>query len=107
GARGISCDASLLRRQDEDPIGEAIEKGVAFFLGVVPGTDSRLPDIGVVATPAVRLLRRLGFPPARLATQVVLTPVSGLAGASPAYAKDALATCRKAARVLREDPGEE
>jgi len=107
GARGISCDASLLRRQDEDPIGEAIEKGVAFFLGVVPGTDSRLPDIGVVARPAVELWRRLGFPPARLATQVVLTPVCGLAGASPAYAKDALATCRKAARVLREDPGEE
>ncbi|MEV0970296.1 methionine synthase [Microtetraspora glauca] len=106
GAQGISLDAALLRRRDEDHIGEAIEAGMAFLLGVVPGTDSRLPDIGVVARPATELWRRLGFAPARLARQVVLTPACGLAGASPAYARAALATCAKAARVLREDPGE-
>lgn len=106
GARGVSLDAALLRRRDEDELGETIEKGLALFLGVVPGTDTRLPDVGVVAKPAVELWRRLGFPPARLAEQVVLTPACGLAGASPAYAKAALARCREAARVLREDPGE-
>lgn len=106
GARGISLDASLLRRRDEDAIGEAVESGIAFFLGVVPGTDSRLPDIGVVAKPALELWRRLGFAPARLAEQVVLTPACGLAGASPRYARAALTRCRDAARVLREDPGE-
>ncbi len=106
GARGISLDASLLRRRDEDAIGEAIEAGVAFFLGVVPGTDSRLPDVGVVAKPALELWRRLGFTPARLAEQVVLTPACGLAGASPRYARAALARCRDAARVLREDPAD-
>jgi methionine synthase II (cobalamin-independent) len=104
GARGISLDATLLRRRDEDAIGEAVEAGTAFFLGVVPGTDSRLPDVGVVAKPAVELWRRLGFPPARLADQVVLTPACGLAGASPAYAKAALARCRESAKVLRDDP---
>jgi Methionine synthase II (cobalamin-independent) len=107
GAKGVSLDAALLRREDEDPIGEAVEDGVAFFLGVVPGTDTRLPDIGVIAKPAVELWHRLGFPPATLADQVVLTPSCGLAGATPAYAKAALAKCREATRVLREDPGEE
>ncbi|MFC4535552.1 methionine synthase [Sphaerisporangium dianthi] len=107
GARGISVDAGLLRRRDEDRIGEAIEAGTALFLGVVPGTDARLPDIGVVAKPARELWGRLGFAPTELAEQVVLTPACGLAGASPAYARAALARCREAARVLREDPEQE
>nr|WP_062342184.1 methionine synthase [Herbidospora sakaeratensis] len=107
GAKGISLDAGLLRRRDEDALGAAIEAGTAFFLGVVPGTDSRLPDVGVVAKPALELWRRLGFRPEGLAHQVVLTPACGLAGASPAYAKAALAKCRESARVLREDPEEE
>lgn len=104
GAGGISLDASLLRRRDEDRIGEAIEAGTAFFLGVVPGTDTPLQDLDVIARPAVELWRRLGFNPSRLAEQVVLTPSCGLAGASPPYARAALARCREAARVLRDDP---
>ncbi|MEV0144227.1 MULTISPECIES: methionine synthase [unclassified Nonomuraea] len=104
GVRGISVDASLVRRRDEEAVGEAAEAGLLLFLGVVPGTDTRLPDVGVVAKPAVELWRRLGFPAERLAGQVVLTPSCGLAGASPAYARAALAACRKAARVLRDDP---
>ncbi|GAA3512685.1 hypothetical protein FHR32_001432 [Streptosporangium album] len=104
GAGGVSLDASLLRRRDEDAIGESVEAGMAFFLGVVPGVDSRLPDAGVAAKPAIELWRRLGFPAAGLASQVVLTPTCGLAGASPAYARAALAASREAARVLRDDP---
>ncbi|MEU9884823.1 methionine synthase [Sphaerisporangium sp. NPDC051011] len=107
GVGGVSLDAGLLRRRDEDAIGEAIERGTALFLGVVPGTDARLQDIGVVAKPAVDLWNRLSFAPSRLAEQVVLTPSCGLAGASPAYARSALAKCREAVRVLREDPEEE
>ncbi|MBG0825382.1 methionine synthase [Planomonospora sp. ID91781] len=106
GVKGVSLDASLLRRRDEDAIGESVEAGTAFLLGVVPGADAPLPDVGEVARPAVELWRRLGFPSATLASQVVLTPACGLAGASPAYARAALAKCREAARVLREDPGE-
>ncbi|MEV0199352.1 methionine synthase [Nonomuraea sp. NPDC050691] len=104
GVRGVSVDASLVRRRDEDAVGEAVEAGLLLFLGVVPGTDTRLPDVGVVAKPALELWRRLGFAAERLAEQVVLTPSCGLAGASPAYARAALAACRKAGRVLREDP---
>nr|WP_055505459.1 methionine synthase [Nonomuraea pusilla] len=104
GVRGISVDASLLRRRDEDAVGEAVEAGVTLFLGVVPGRDTRLPDAGVVAKPALELWRRLGFDPESLSGRAVLTPACGLAGASPGYAKAALTACRKAARVLRDDP---
>ncbi|MFF4624476.1 methionine synthase [Nonomuraea jabiensis] len=104
GVRGVSVDAALLRRRDDGSVGEAVEAGLRLLLGVVPGRDTRLPDVGVVAKPALDLWRRLGFAPDRLAGQVVLTPACGLAGASPAYARAALAACRKAAQVLREDP---
>ncbi|MEV4288805.1 methionine synthase [Nonomuraea bangladeshensis] len=103
-ARGVSVDASLLRRRDEDELGELVEAGMTLFLGVVPGAGSRLPDLGAIARPAVELWRRLGFAPDELAGRVVLTPACGLAGASPAYARAALAACRKAARVLKDDP---
>ncbi|GAA3005020.1 methionine synthase [Streptosporangium longisporum] len=106
GVRGVSLDARLLNRREEDAIGEAVEAGTALFLGVVPGVDSVIADAGAVAAPAKELWRRLGFPSATLASQVVLTPACGLAGASPAYARAALAACRRAALVLRDDPGE-
>jgi hypothetical protein len=104
GVRGVGVDASLLRRRDEEVLGEAVEAGMRFLLGVVPSADTRLPDAGVLAKPAIELWRRLGFAPGELAGQVTLTPACGLAGASPAYARAALSACRKAARVLREDP---
>ncbi|MFE0154050.1 methionine synthase [Nonomuraea sp. NPDC059007] len=104
GVRGVSMDASLLRRRDDDAIGEAVEAGLVFLLGVVPGTDARLPDAGDVAGPAVEMWRRLGFAPGDLADRVTLTPSCGLAGASPQYARAALRACHKAAEVLRDDP---
>ncbi|MGW3348347.1 methionine synthase [Nonomuraea rubra] len=106
GVRGVSVDAALLRRRDDEELGELFEAGTALFMGVVPGRDTRLADPGVVARPALGLWRRLGFAPDGLASKVVLTPACGLAGASPAYARAALAACRKAARVLRDDPRE-
>ncbi|MFC5830269.1 methionine synthase [Nonomuraea insulae] len=104
GVRGISVDGALVRRKDDDALGEAFQAGLVLFLGAVPGRDMRLPDPAVVARPAVQLWRRLGFEAERLAAQVVLTPACGLAGASPAYARAALAACGKAAQVLRDDP---
>ncbi|GAA3565008.1 methionine synthase [Nonomuraea rosea] len=104
GAKGVSVDAALLRRRNDDALGEVFEAGMALFMGVVPGRDARLADVKAVARPAVELWRRLGFEPDRLAGQVVLTPACGLAGASPQYARAALAACRNAAQVLKDDP---
>ncbi|MBC7678668.1 MAG: hypothetical protein H7233_06735 [Pseudorhodobacter sp.] len=53
----------------------------------------------------VRVLwRRLGFDPDRLPGTVVVTPQCGLAGASPAHARAALAACTEMARRLGEQP---
>ncbi|MFC5816095.1 methionine synthase [Nonomuraea harbinensis] len=104
GVRAVSTDASLIRRRDEEPIGELVEAGVGLFLGVVPATDTRLPRSSAVARPALELWRRLGFAPEELAGKIVLTPACGLAGASPGYARSALAACRKAAQVIKDDP---
>ncbi len=100
GAKAISVDASLLR--DEEAIGEAVEAGTGFLLGVVPGRDAALPKPAAAVVRVRELWRRLGFSPKSLAGAVVLTPTCGLAGATPAYARGALRRCREAAEVLRE-----
>lgn len=107
GTTAISVDLGLIPRSGvgHEAVGETIDEGVGLFLGVVPGTDTHLPpDLKVTAEPVRDLWRRLGFPPERLAEQVVLTPACGLAGASPSYVRAALARCREAARMLSEAP---
>lgn len=100
GAKAISVDASLIR--DEDAIGEAVEAGTGFLMGVVPGTDARLPTPERSVAPVRELWHRLGFTPQALAGTVVVTPACGLGGATPAYARAALRHCREAARILQE-----
>ncbi|CAM5242318.1 Methionine synthase OS=Streptomyces tendae OX=1932 GN=GUR47_36495 PE=4 SV=1 [Streptomyces tendae] len=50
------------------------------------------------------LWRRLGLRPELLAEAVTVTPACGLAGASPDYARRALAHCVRAARSLADNP---
>ncbi|GAA2418422.1 methionine synthase [Actinomadura vinacea] len=102
GARAISVDLKLAPQRDDDAVGETIDAGVGLFFGVVPGTDASLPSLEATAAPVRELWRRLGFPSARLAEQVVITPGCGLAGASPRYVRAALKRCRDAARMLHE-----
>jgi methionine synthase II (cobalamin-independent) len=104
GARAISVDAALIR--DEDAIGEAVEAGVGFLMGIVPGTGTRLPAASKSVSRVTELWRRLGFSSASLAESVAVTPTCGLAGASPAYARAALKHCREAGRILRESAEE-
>jgi hypothetical protein len=104
GAAGISVDLALVPERAYDAVGETVEAGVGLFLGVVPGVDAALPDLKATGDSVRTLWRRLGFPPARLAEQVVLTPACGMAGASPRYVRTALARCREAARMLSEAP---
>ncbi|MFI1955546.1 methionine synthase [Streptomyces xinghaiensis] len=104
GATGISFDFSLLTERDEESIGEAVEGGTALFAGVVPGTDTALSDPALSVMGVRTLWRRLGLSPGSLATSVAVTPSCGLAGASPAYARSALAHCARAARSLADNP---
>ncbi|MET8974132.1 methionine synthase [Streptomyces sp. NPDC004539] len=104
GASAVSFDFSLLTERDDDVIGEAVEAGTRLFAGVVPGTDGALSDPAGSVMGVRTLWRRLGLSPALLAEAVTLTPACGLAGASPAYARTALAHCVRAARSLADNP---
>ncbi|MGH8870310.1 MAG: methionine synthase [Actinomycetes bacterium] len=104
GAQAVSLDASLLTTAQDESLGEAVEAGVALWLGVVPTHEHEMSDLAATVAPVRGLWRRLGFDPGSLASCVVLTPVCGLAGASPAYARGALARVREAGLVLAEDP---
>ncbi|MFG2604903.1 methionine synthase [Streptomyces sp. NPDC048514] len=104
GAAAVSFDFTLLTERDDDVIGEAVEGGTRLFAGVVPGTDGPLSDPAGSVMGVRTLWRRLGLHPGLLAEAVTLTPACGLAGASPAYARQALAHCVQAARSLADNP---
>lgn len=107
GAAGISFDLSLLTEGDDEAIGTAVEAGTALFAGVVPGAPGESAGLSDPAgsVMGVRTLwRRLGFAPQSLARSVVVTPSCGLAGATPEYARTALAHCVRAARSLADNP---
>ncbi|MFJ5533637.1 methionine synthase [Streptomyces sp. NPDC093261] len=104
GAAAVSFDFSLLTERDDEAIGEAVEGGTRLFAGVVPGTDGPLSDPAGSVMGVRTLWRRLGLRPELLAEAVTLTPTCGLAGASPDYARRALAQCVRAARSLADNP---
>ncbi|MEV7997090.1 methionine synthase [Streptomyces sp. NPDC086077] len=104
GAAAVSFDFSLLTERDDDAIGEAVEGGTRLFIGVVPSTDGPLSDPAGSVMGVRTLWRRLGLSPGLLAETVTVTPPCGLAGASPAYARQALAHCVQAARSLADNP---
>lgn len=107
GATAVSFNASLLTERDDEAIGEAVEGGTALFAGVVPATGvtaGELSDPAGTVGGVRTLWRRLGLSPAGLADAVAVTPVCGLAGSSPGYARAALEHCARAARSLADAP---
>ena len=101
GAAAVSFDLGLV--QDLDAVGTAIEAGLHLVPGVVPGTDTTLPAPKATASRVAAWWRELGFPAEQLPAAVTLTPSCGLAGATPAYARAAMAHVREAAKYLRPD----
>lgn len=104
GASGLSFDFSLLTEREDDALGEAVEAGVTLFAGVVPSVGPALSDPAGSVSGVRTLWRRLGFGPELLPRRVVVTPTCGLAGASPAYARQALSHSVTAARSLADNP---
>ncbi|MEV6670324.1 methionine synthase [Streptomyces sp. NPDC051162] len=104
GVGGVSFDFSLFTEREEEAVGEAVEAGTKLLVGVVPGVDGPLSDPAGSVMGVRTLWRRLGLSPGTLAESVVVTPTCGLAGASPAYARTALAHCVRAARSLADNP---
>jgi len=99
-----------LTEDDDEMLGVAVEAGTGLMLGTVPAVDedhahtARMSDPAAIVDPVRELWNRLGISPDLLPRAVVTTPVCGLAGASPAHARQALTTARAGARVLRDEP---
>ena len=101
GADAVSFDSGLV--QDLDALGTAVEAGTHLLVGVVPGIDAGLPAPKATASRLQAMWNELGFPAERLPEAVTLTPACGLAGATPAYARTAMAHVREAARYLQPE----
>ena len=101
GAGALSFDLGLV--QDLDAVGTAVEAGTHLVAGVVPGTDTALPDAKATASRVQAWWRELGFPADGSPSGVTLTPACGLAGATPSYARAAMAHVREAAKFLLPD----
>ncbi|MGY1739893.1 MULTISPECIES: methionine synthase [unclassified Blastococcus] len=101
GAAAVSFDHGLV--QDLDAVGSAVDAGLHLVLGVVPGTDAVLPAPKATASRLRAWWHELGFAADELAAAVTLSPACGLAGATPAYARAAMAHVREAARYLQPE----
>jgi methionine synthase II (cobalamin-independent) len=102
GANGLAFDLSQLRRGEEDAVAEAAEAGLGLLTGAISAVADEAGGPRETAERVIRLWRRLGLPSATAGSQAVITPACGLAGASPAQARAALARCREAAAILPE-----
>jgi methionine synthase II (cobalamin-independent) len=101
GARGLSTDLAGLDAGDIDVLAEALEAGETVALGVVPSLEpANVPTATGVTEQVLRWLDMTGLDPEDVSDRLVLTPACGLAGASPAWARQALALCHEAAANL-------
>jgi methionine synthase II (cobalamin-independent) len=95
GFTALSFDLSLAR--PDDVWAETFEQGVDLWLGVVPSTDTSGVTDSTLASRVQGFFGRLGFDEEAYAERLVVTPTCGLAGASPAWARQALALAQRVA----------
>ena len=94
GFAAVGVDLSLIG--DLDALGSLIDDGVGLFAGVATGSSTAIAD-------AVKgVWGKLGFPPAQLGDQVVVTPPCGLAGSPAGRVPKILAAYREAGQRLGE-----
>ena len=105
---GVAVDLAVLSTATsvQDALGEIWDAPGELWLGLVPGTDpvGAPPALEALARPALDLVDRLGFDRALLAERTVVTPACGLAGASPTWARAALARSVELARAFADPP---
>jgi methionine synthase II (cobalamin-independent) len=105
GFTAVSLDIGLA--DPDDSWSEAFESGTDIWPGVVPSTDADVSDADL-GRRVERFFGRLGFDEDADASRIVVTPTCGLAGASPAWARQALSLAQRVAGASArtgEDPG--
>ncbi|WP_325049843.1 uroporphyrinogen decarboxylase/cobalamine-independent methonine synthase family protein [Nocardioides sediminis] len=91
GAQGLSADLDVLVPGDLDDLAEALEAGGTLAVGVVPSTDpASAPGDAGITERVLRWLDMLGVDPEEARARLVVTPACGLAGASYAWAREAV-----------------
>jgi methionine synthase II (cobalamin-independent) len=101
----ISVDAGTLRAADLDAVAEFVESGRVVMLGVVSASaPARSPAVEEVAKNVVAVTDRIGFARSVLRDRVGVTPVCGLAAATPEWARSAIGLARQVAEMFAEDP---
>ena len=101
GADAVSLDLDVLTVAGLDVVGELVDDGIGIWIGAL---DAR-GDVDSAAQVADRVLSwwsTLGFAPTELAERVVVTPGCGLAGVSPARARDVYRMLRETGPRLSE-----
>jgi len=101
GARGLAVDLDRVSADGHDVLGEALDAGESVLLGVVASVDPDTPptDSHVVER-VLRWLDMLGLDPEGVGDRLALGTTCGLAGASPAWARESLSLLRAAASHL-------
>lgn len=99
GARGLAADFAQLTAKDHDVLAEALEAGDTVALGVVPSVDpGSAPSDKQVTEQVLRWLDMIGLDPAEVS--LAITPACGMAGASSAWSRRAMALARTSAASL-------
>ncbi len=98
GAQGVSVDLDQLDAAGHDQLAEAVDAGDWVLLGAVAGLATVPAHTDTAVTERVtRLLDMLGLEPS---DHLVITPSCGLAGATPAWSREALRLAASAASHL-------
>lgn len=103
--QAVSFDLSLLPTERYDDVAAWIDAGHAVWPGVVPATDPPGAEQVTDAFLTDRLLgwlRAIGFADSDRVPGLVITPVCGLASASPGWARTALELCGRLAGNLAQ-----
>jgi hypothetical protein len=104
GAAALSFDVSLLAGAGAaggDAWAEAFEAGVDLWPGIVPGTDpGARPSAAALTSMLLRFVDGLGLALDVAGPRLVLTPACGLAGASPAWSRQAMRLVREVAELV-------
>jgi methionine synthase II (cobalamin-independent) len=95
----------MLDAGDMDVFAESLETGETLALGVVPSLEpDTVPTATALTERVLRWLDMVGLDIEVVSERLVMTPTCGLAGASPDWARQALALCREVARNLTASP---
>jgi methionine synthase II (cobalamin-independent) len=104
GFAGISVDSGRVGREGDAALGAWWDRGGEVILGVAPATDPAAGAERALPESMARAIearwRRIGFGIADVGQRTWLSPSCGLAGASPAWARQVGAALRAAAGLL-------